>query len=148
VAERDDGHVEVDIGPVSSTSARAWIAYASDTLVDLRELPEIDTVAGAFDAFVELLDEWRPIAERDEPFRWVSEEPPERVTYLLNALYWAGTIVEREAAVGRAHLRPPETDEFHIVLVHAALTALEQESGADAHFVQELRGMWGIARLN
>jgi hypothetical protein len=148
MAERDDDCVQVDIGPVTSTSARAWIAYASDTLVDLRELPEIDIVAGALDAFAELLDEWRPIAERAEPFRWVSEEPLERVTYLLNALYWAGTIVEREAATGRAHLRPPEADEFHIVLVRAALTALEQGSEADAHFVEELRGVWGIARLN
>ena len=86
------------------------------------------------------------IAERDEPFRWVSDEPPERVQYLVNALYWTGTIVEREASAGRARLRPPEADEFHVVLVHAALTALERESEADAHFVQELRGLWGIAR--
>ena len=133
------------MGPVSPASARAWIRYAGETLTELRDLPHIEAVAGALDAFAALLDEWRPIAERGEPFRWVSEQPAERVKYLVNALYWTGTIVEREAAAGRAHLRPPETDEFHVVLVHAALTALEQESDGDAHFVAELRGLWGVA---
>jgi len=70
------------------------------------------------------------------------------VQYLVNALYWTGIIVEREAAAGRARLRPPEADEFHVVLVQAALTALEHESEADAHFVEGLRGVWGIARLD
>ena len=138
--------MQVDVGPVSRASARAWIAYATETITELRDRLDIDLIAGALDAFVALLDEWRVIAERDEPFRWVSDEPPERVQYLVNALYWTGTIVEREAGAGRARLRPPAADEFHVVLVHAALTALERESEADAHFVEELRGVWGIAR--
>jgi len=66
--------------------------------------------------------------------------------YLLNALYVAGTIVEHEAASGRAQLRPTTADEFHIVLVREVLDALEHESEADAHFVQEMRNVWGIAR--
>ena len=148
MATCDDEQVQVDVGPVSRASARAWIAYATETVTELRNRPDVDLVAGALDAFVALLDEWRSIAERDEPFRWVSDEPPERVQYLLNALYWTGTIVEREASAGRARLRPPETDEFHVVLVHAALNALERESEADAHFVEELRGMWRVARLD
>lgn len=144
----DDEQVQVDVGPVSRASARAWVAYATETIAELRDRPDIDLIAGALDAFVARLDEWRSIAEREEPFRWVSDEPPERVQYLLNALYWTGTIVEREASAGRARLRPPEADEFHVVLVHAALNALERESEADAHFVEELRGVWGIARLD
>jgi hypothetical protein len=124
------------------------MAYASDTLIELREQRDIELIAGALDAFAELLDEWRPIAERAEPFRWVGDAPPEQVQYLLNALYWAGPIVQREATGGRVRLRPPEADEFHVVLVQAALTALEHESEADAHFVGELRGVWRIARLD
>jgi hypothetical protein len=146
VAARDDEHVQIDVGPVSRASAQAWIAYATDTLTHLRERPDIDVIAGALDAFASLLDEWRSIAERADPFRWVSDEPPEQVQYLLNALYLTGTIVEREVSAGRARPRPSEADEFHVVLVHAALTALEHESEADAHFVEELRGVWGIAR--
>jgi hypothetical protein len=137
--------VHVEVGPVTPESARAWVAYAGETLEELRALPHIEAVAGALDSFAELLDAWRPIAARAEPFRWVSDQPAERVKYLLNALYWSGIIVEREAPAGRAHLRPPEADEFHFVLVHAALAALEQESEADAQFVAGLRGVWGVA---
>jgi hypothetical protein len=138
--------VQVDVGPVSRDSARAWIAYATETVAELRDRPGTDLIAGALDAFAAQLDEWRSVAARDEPFRWVGDAPAEWVQYLLNALYWTGTIVEREASAGRARLRPPEADEFHVVLVHAALNALEHESEADAHFVEELRGVWGIAR--
>ena len=142
----NDEQVLVEVGPVSVASARAWIAYASETLEELRNRRGIDRIVEALDAFADRLDEWRPVAERDEPFRWVSDESPERVQYLLNALYWTGIIVEREAAAGRSRLRPPEADEFHVVLVHAALNALENESEADAHFVAELRDVWSIAR--
>lgn len=140
--------MQVDIGPVSRASARAWIAYATETLSELRDLPDTERIAGAFDAFAARLDEWRSIAEGAEPFRWVGDESPEQVQYLVNALYWTGTIVSREATAGRARLRPPEADEFHVVLVQATLTALQNESEADAHFVEELRGVWRIARLD
>jgi hypothetical protein len=138
--------VRIDLGPVSSGSAQAWVAYATDMLELLRALPEEQLPSHALDAFASLLNEWRQIADRSEPFRWSSEEPPERVQYLLNALYVAGTIVEQEAAEGRARLRPASADEFHVVLVREALGALEHESDADAQFVDQMRNVWGIAR--
>jgi hypothetical protein len=70
----------------------------------------------------------------------------ERAQYLLNALYVTGTLIEQEAAAGRAHLRPAAADEFHIVLVRDVLDTLAHESDADAHFVQEMRNVWDIAR--
>lgn len=112
----------------------------------LRELPDEELSPRLLDAFAALLDEWRPIARRAEPFRWSSDETPERVQYLLNALYVAGTLIEREAAAGRVLLRPAAAAEFHVVLVLEVLAALERESEADAHFVQEMRNIWGIAR--
>jgi hypothetical protein len=138
--------VRVVVGPVSSASARAWIAYATDMLAVLRTLPEQEMPPPALAAFASLLDEWRPIAQRAEPFRWSSDERPERAQYLLNALYRSGTIIEREADSGRARLRPAAADEFHVLLVREVLDALQHESDADAHFVEELRNVWGIAR--
>jgi hypothetical protein len=138
--------VLVEIGPVSAVSARAWIAYAEETLPVLRGLTDRAIGPQALEGFTSLLDEWRPIADRDEPFRWSSQENPERAKFLLNALYWAGIIVEREAEAGRAQLRPKAADEFHILLIHEVLDALEHESEADAHFVEELRNVWGVAR--
>ena len=140
------GLVRIDIGPVSSDSAQAWITYATEMLALLRVLPEQELAPSVLDAFASLLEEWRPIAQGGGPFRWSSEQTPERVEYLLSALYVAGTLVEREAAAGRARLRPASADEFHLVLVHELLAALEHESETDAHFVQEMRNIWGIAR--
>ena len=140
--------VHIEVGPVSAVSARIWIAYATEMLALLRALPEPQVPAHALDAFASLLEEWRPIAQRDEPFRWSSDEAPERAQYLLNALYVAGTRIEEEAAAGRAHLRPAAADEFHIVLVREVLDTLAHESDADAHFVQEMRNVWDIARPN
>jgi hypothetical protein len=68
------------------------------------------------------------------------------VKYLLYGLFAAGEVTEREAAAGRAALRPTAADEFHVVLVREVLSALEHESDADAHFAKELRDQWGIAR--
>ena len=136
----------VEVGPVSSESAQAWIAYATDMLAFLRALPGQEISPIVLDAFGALLDEWRPIAEHGRRFRWSSEETPERAKYLLNALFVAGTLIEREAASGKAHLRPAAADEFHVVLVKEVLGALQRESEADAHFAHEMRNIWDIAR--
>jgi hypothetical protein len=138
--------VLIELGPVSATSARAWIAYAGEMLELLQALPEGELPAPALDAFASLLDQWRPVAERGEPFRWTSEEEPERVQYLLKALYVAGTLIEREASLGRAHLRPADADAFHFVLVRETFDALEHESKADAEFVTQMRNIWDVAR--
>jgi hypothetical protein len=138
--------VHVDLGPVSTQSARAWISYATDMLTVLRALPDDQLPSHALDGFASLLNEWRPIADRGKPFRWSSEQPPERVQYLVNALYVAGTMIEQEAASGQARLRPTSADEFHVLLVRGALSALEHESNADAQFVEQMRNVWGIAR--
>ena len=136
--------MRVEIGPVSCVSARAWIAYATETLAVLRTLDDLPP--SVLDAFEGLLDTWRPIAARIDTFRWEGDEPPERVKYLLHGLYTAGLVTEREAERGRAHLRPAVADEFHFVRVREALAALEHESDADAHFVKLLRDVWDVAR--
>jgi hypothetical protein len=136
--------VRVQIGPVSCVSARAWIAYATETLAVLRTLDDLSP--SVLDAFEGLLDTWRPIAAELDSFRWEGDEDPERVKYLLHGLYVAGLVTEREAVRGRTHLRPAVADEFHFQLVREVLEALEHESDAEAHFVKELRDVWGVAR--
>ena len=138
--------MRIEVGPVSAASAQAWIAYAADMLVLLRALPVGEVPAAALDAFATLLDEWRPIAQSGDRFRWAKDESPEQVKYLINALFVAGTLIEREADSGHAQLRPPEADEFHVVLVQDVLRSLEQQGDADAHFVKEMRDVWPIAR--
>jgi hypothetical protein len=138
--------VRIELGPVSTASARAWIAYAAEMLEVLRAQPQEGLPAAALDAFGSLLDQWRPIADADEPFRWSDDLEPERVQYLLHALYAAGVAIEREAASGRTRLRPPEADAFHFVVVRESFEALEHESKADAEFVEQMRNIWEVAR--
>ena len=69
---------------MSSDSARAWVGYATDTLVLLRAHPDVWLPPHALDGFASLLEEWRPIAVRAKPFRWSSDEQPERVQYLIH----------------------------------------------------------------
>jgi hypothetical protein len=115
-------------------------------LAVLKELHDPSLPAPVLHGFAGLLDAWRPIAAGLEPFHWSGDVPAERVQYLLRGLYLSGEVVEREAAAGRARLRPAVADEFHLVLVREVLDALEHESDADAHFVRELRNVWRIAR--
>jgi hypothetical protein len=136
----------IEIGPVSAASARAWIAYATEMVALLRALPEPHLPAPALEGFVELLDEWRPLADHEEAFRWSGDTDPARAKFLLNSLYRAGLIIEAEAEAGHATLRPAAADEFHFLLVHEVLEALEKESEADAQFVEGLRSVWGVAR--
>jgi hypothetical protein len=136
--------MRVEIGPISCVSARAWIAYCTETLAVLRTLDDLPP--SVLDAFEGLLEAWRPIAAGIDPFRWEGEESPERVKYLLHGLYTAGVATEREAVTGRTQLRPAIADEFHYVLVREVLEAHEHESDADAHFVKDLRDVWDVAR--
>jgi hypothetical protein len=138
--------VEIEVGPISSASAQAWIEYATTMLTLLRTLSEQEIPSRALDAFASLLDEWRPLAQGDTAFRWVNDETPDRAKYLVNALFVAGTLIEREVTAGRAHFRPAAADEFHVVIVQSVLRALEQESRADAQFVHQMRNVWDVAR--
>ena len=137
--------VHIELGPASSVSARAWVEYADETLAAVRQLEGIAIAPDAFDRFEALLESWRPITERDEPFHWEFDESPEQAAFLMEALFRVGLIVEAAATEGRARLRPPEADEFHVMLVHAVLATLEVDSAASSHFVDELRVQWGVA---
>ena len=143
---RDDAGVRIDVGPISRASAVAWLDYADEALVDLRRAGGPSIPAGALDGFAALVREWRAVAAREDPFRWTVDLPPERVEYLIRALYEAGLVIERESEAHRARLRPREADEFHLVLVDRVLGALEQESPSNAQFVEAMRAVWRVAR--
>ncbi len=136
----------IEIGPVSRASARAWLDYATIALGELRasETPRVPD--RALDRFSQLLGQWRRAAARKGPFHWSTDEPPERVEFLMNALYSAGLEIERGAQEGRMTLRPPAADEFHIVMVQQVLDTLAHQGRSNAEFVESLRNDWMIAR--
>ncbi|MGZ8765471.1 MAG: hypothetical protein ACXW2C_07260 [Acidimicrobiia bacterium] len=138
--------MNVEVGPVSHASAVAWLDYATEALADLRTAPASPVSPHALELFADLLAEWRAIAATDDRWRWTAEMAPEKVEFLIRALYEAGLVIEHESAAKRARLRPPEADEFHVVLVECVLAALEAEGGSSAQFVESLRNEWDIAR--
>ncbi len=141
--------MHVEIGPVSRASARAWFDYATDALAELRAAHPGTVPASALDRFGSLLVEWRECADATDPagpFHWDTDEPPERVEFLMKALYTAGLEIERGAAEGTMTLRPAAADEFHIVMVQQVLATLERQDRSNAEFVESLRNEWTIAR--
>jgi len=137
--------VKVEVGPVSHRSAVAWLDYATTALPALRRLPNAQLPAKALVTFGELLAQWRAIVEGDAgPFRWGSQETPERAEYLIRALFEAGLVIERAEAEGEAELRPPEADEFHFVLIDCVLSALDDESPSNAQFAETMRSEWHL----
>lgn len=141
--------MRVEIGPVSRVSALAWLDYAADALAELRAARAGTVPTSALDRFGSLLDEWRETAATTDPatpFHWEADQPPERVEFLMKALYTAGLEIERGAAAGTMTLRPPAADEFHILMVRQVLATLERQDRSNAEFVESLRNEWTIAR--
>ena len=136
----------IEIGPVSRQSAVAWLDYATVAVGELRSSETPRVPDRAIDKFEELVAQWRGAAEHEGPFHWSADLPPEKVEFLMNALYSAGLEIERGAAQGRMTLRPAAADEFHVVMVQQVLDTLALQGGSNAEFVESLRNDWLIAR--
>ena len=136
----------IEIGPVSRASARAWLDYATIAVGELRSSETPRVPDRAIDRFADLIGQWRRAANREGPFHWSADLPPEKVEFLMNALYSAGLEIERGAAEGRMTLRPSAADEFHIVMVQQVLDTLSHQGRSNAEFVESLRNDWMIAR--
>jgi hypothetical protein len=138
--------VKIEIGPVSRSSALAWLDYGTDAIADLRRVAPTTIASSAIDGFETLIDAWRAAAAAPGPFHWETEETPERVEYLMKALYMAGLEIEQGIELHGMKLRPTAADEFHIVLVRQVLDTLATEGRSNAEFVESLRNEWLIAR--
>jgi hypothetical protein len=138
--------VLLELGPIPSPAVRAWINYARETIHHMRGANTTDLPPRVFDAFSSLLDEWDAVARAEPVFRWTTEESPEQVAYLLEWLYRFGVQVEDQAETGAVHLRPPEADKFHVLLVRTVLETLAREEPSQSLFVEEMRRRWKVAR--
>lgn len=134
--------MRIEVGPVPSDSARAWVEFGRETVRLLRAEPG-DVPLRALDRFVHYLDEWGALAERDETFRWSGDLTVEMLQYLANSLYRTAVRVQADADAGSGRTRPPAADKFHVVLVRAMLDALEREGAGPAQFAEQLRAEWG-----
>ena len=141
--------MQIEIGPVSRASALAWFDYGTRAIAELRAAHAGTVPASALERFESLIAAWRDCAATTDaatPFHWITDEPPERVEFLMKALYTAGLEIERGADAGIMTLRPGAADEFHIVMVQQVLATLARQDRSNAEFVESLRNEWLIAR--
>ena len=138
--------MKIEIGPVAHASALAWLDYATEAIADLRRVAPKSLTPSAIDGFESLIAAWRIAAVQPGPFHWATDEPPERVEFLMKAMYQAGLEIEDGIQHHGMRLRPAAADEFHIVLVRQVLDTLRLESRSNAEFVDSLRNDWRIAR--
>jgi hypothetical protein len=141
--------MRVEIGPVPLPNAQAWLDYAAGVIGELRRDPRAVT-SDVLDSFSKYVDDWQATANveaarHDEVFRWNGEAMPETVEYLVFALYRLGVRLTAEEESGLRPPRPAAAAKFHGVLVRSVLTALEREGEGEAHFVRQLREVWGPA---
>ena len=138
--------MKIEIGPVARASALAWLDYGTEAIADLRRVAPKTLTPSAIDGFESLIAQWRIAAAQSGPFHWQTNESPERVEFLMKALYQAGLEIEEGIEHHGMRLRPPTADEFHIVLVRQVLDTLRLEGRSNAEFVDSLRNDWHIAR--
>jgi hypothetical protein len=142
--------VHVEIGPLSSASAHAWVDYARGVIKELRDSggkvdgPQTVTMKpDVLDAFSTYLDQWDAAANAGETFRWAGDADPEVVEYLLHAWFnLAKSLLARNEERGTG-FAPDESRPFYNAMVVALLDALEGEGQAPTiAFAEELREFW------
>lgn len=142
--------MRLDVGPVPAASAVAWIDWADEVFGVLRDEPptRVSLPAAAFDHIGGYLEQWMPLTRKvDEPFRWSAEIDPDRLEYLVHALFTLDARLLAEAQRGERPGSPEEGRLFYLVLVRDLLHALEMEDPARAGFVDQLRWSWPSAAV-
>ena len=137
----------VEVGPVPSASALAYIAFARGMLAELVTRHGKDTPSVAPDMAAEFertLDRWEEIARNGPVFSWVYERDVEEIEYQFVAFV---RLVLEGDPIGRTSERVDDDQielrrPFRVALVNGILTALEREGGGSAALAAELRADW------
>lgn len=133
--------MQVDLGPIEASSARAWLGYAQEVLARLRaEAVVPEDVAVRFEEF---LDAWTEAAA-DDPFRWSAAIDADLVEYLLNAFHRVAVRLEDEARARGSRLMPEAAAPFYRMLVTQLLDELEKDDPTRSEFVEHLRNFWPL----
>lgn len=137
----------VEVGPVPSESAIAYVAFCRERLAEVVADP--GDLAGTLTPdvvalFEGLLDHWEAIARSGPVFDWSEDLPVEAVEYHFVAFVRVvllgdpiGRTSER-AGDAAAQVRRP----FRVALVNGLLVALEREGSGSAALAAELRAQW------
>jgi hypothetical protein len=135
----------VQVGPVASASALAFIDFSRIVLEELitrhgMDTPSVDPAMA--EEFTRTLDEWEAIARSGPEFVWTSERDVEELEYHFVAYV---RVVTEGDPLGRTSERAPDAElrrPFRVALLNGTLAALEREGGGSAALAAELRAEW------
>ncbi|HZQ27907.1 MAG TPA: hypothetical protein VFA94_09420 [Acidimicrobiales bacterium] len=127
--------MHVEVGPLPSAAARAWLTYAKSVLAERQRSLPVQIVA----SFVGYLEEWTDAAAQGDVFHWEGKAEPEEVEYLLHAWHKLATQVQEEG--GRVG-GPDEGRVFYNAVVVSLLNALRTENASTAELADQLATFW------
>jgi hypothetical protein len=134
----------VEIGPLPSRAALAWVAYARAVITELKaedsSLPRLPPEVVR--AFARYLTQWRAAARVGEIFRWSGEAEAEEVEYLLHAWFNLAQFLSNRAGAGGPR-SPAEGQVFYDAVVTALLDGLRAEGRETTTlFADHLGAFW------
>lgn len=140
--------MDVHLGPVSSSSVRSWVAYATGILSGENDAMAPSVDPGAVDEFLGYLRTWDDLAATGpDTFVWEGSIEPERLEYLAHSFARIVDHLWAVAATNPALMPPPEGEDFYQALVLAIIAALEHQGDAAGEFSEQLRDSWpGLRR--
>jgi hypothetical protein len=121
--------MEIRVGPVSSTAARAWIANTTRVLDAVEshpgelEQPIPDDVLELFRSF---LRQWEAVAASTDEFRWVARSNPSDAKHIVT--HWASIDLLTDEQLDRLGISwaPPEAAPFFSALTSGVIEALNR----------------------
>lgn len=136
--------MHVEVGPLPSASAIAWLDYAEAVLSNDESVPTAgeDVPPDAASSLLVYIAEWRAAARRGTEFNWEAEVPGEVAEYLVLAFYRIVQRLAKAAEARGAAISPAEGEPFYLMLVNGLLDALAREGPGPAEFSDHLRSFW------
>ena len=132
--------VRVTIGPVPSSSTRAWVEAARRTLRTVRARPDLEVPAHVVDAMDAFVDEWAALAETGDVFEWSGELDSAAVREL--SAHWLRLATLARERPEESDLAPAEAEgkAFYDSLATAMLTAAAADDDPE-HFAEHFEAL-------
>jgi len=136
--------VHVELGPLPSSAAHAWLGSTLRLVAAVSAHPELvpfEVPQEATDTFTLHLLRWLDIARGSEVFYWVDEEDPATLRALL--AYWVrlDQLSDDEIAHLGVSWSPPEGHAFFEALTAAIIDAIA-ETSEFGELAAELADIW------
>jgi DNA-binding NarL/FixJ family response regulator len=143
-ASGDDAMMDIHVGPVASSAARAWIANTSIVLAAVAEHPELigtEIPSDVMKTYRSFMDQWDGMAATTDELRLLVRSSASDIYRLAH--YWGviETLTDEQIASLGAHRAAPEGEPFFEALTSGVLDALQRREETK-RLAQRLGAQW------